>query len=285
MTDLAAAAQFIATHARLIERRRFALIDGDGSGEAVVRALDAYRNADGGIGMLEPDLRTPASQPSCLLYAFEVLHEAGAAERSLATGALDWLQTVTGDDGGVPFVAPSAQGWPHAPWFAPGDAPPSSLLMTAGIAAGALRLGLEHPWLDGATEYCWARVRDALTGDPYTVRSVVDFLDAVPDRPRAEAALDALTARVPADGLLRVEEGTAEEVLRPLEIAPWPGHAARRLYADDLIERELDRLAAEQLNDGGWTFTWLAWNPAVAWEWRGIVTVAALRTLRAYDRL
>jgi hypothetical protein len=40
-----------------------------------------------------------------------------------------------------------------------------------------------------------------------------------------------------------------------------------------------------QLLDGGWTFTWAEWNPAVAWEWRGAVTVAALNTLRAYDRL
>ena len=28
-----------------------------------------------------------------------------------------------------------------------------------------------------------------------------------------------------------------------------------------------------------------AWNPAVAWEWRGAVTVGALHTLRAYGRL
>ena len=36
-----------------------------------------------------------------------------------------------------------------------------------------------------------------------------------------------------------------------------------------MIERELDRLAAEQQEDGGWTFDFPAWNPAVAWEWRG----------------
>jgi hypothetical protein len=51
-----------------------------------------------------------------------------------------------------------------------------------------------------------------------------------------------------------------------------------------VIEQELDRLAAEQQEDGGWTFSRGAWNPAVAWEWRGAVTVA-LRTLRAYARL
>jgi hypothetical protein len=52
-----------------------------------------------------------------------------------------------------------------------------------------------------------------------------------------------------------------------------------------VIERELDALAAGQADDGGWTFSWAAWNPAAAWEWRGVVAINALRTLRAYGRL
>jgi hypothetical protein len=115
MTDIAAAAQFIAAHARLIERRRFAVLEGDGSADNVLRALAPYRNDDGGIGHLEPDLRTPASQPACVIYALEILHEVEAADTSLATGALDWLQTVTLPDGGVPFALPTARGWPRAP--------------------------------------------------------------------------------------------------------------------------------------------------------------------------
>jgi hypothetical protein len=285
MTDLAAAAQFVAAHARLIDRRRFAVVEGDGSAANVLRALAAYRNDDGGLGHLEPDLRTPASQPACLLYALDILHEVGATDPSLTTGALDWVQSVTLGDGGVPFVLGTAQGWPHAPWYQPADDAPSSLLMTAGLAGGAHRLGLEHPWLGPATDYCWERSEAFAEGDPYTVRFGADFLDAVPDRARAEERLDQLAARIPADGLLRVAAGTEGEVIRPLEVAPWPEHAARRLYDDAVIEGELDRLAAEQAEDGGWTFSWGAWNPAVAWEWRGAVTVAALRTLRAYDRL
>jgi hypothetical protein len=285
MPDLDAAARFVATHARLIDRRRFARLAGAGSADAVTTALAAYRNEDGGIGHLEPDLRTPASQPSCVLYALEILHEIGGGDRSLAQGALDWLLTVTEDDGGVPFVLPSAAGWPHAPWFDPQERPPSSLLMTAGLAAMAHRLGLEdHPWVAPATAYCWERAPLAVTGDPYTVRYVVDFLAAVPDRARAEPLLDAIGERLPEDGLLRVAAGTEGESLRPLDLVPSPEHAARRLFDDAVIERELDGLAAGQHADGGWTFTWMAWSPAAALEWRGSVTVAALRTLRAYGR-
>ena len=287
MTDLAAAAQFIAGHARLIERRRLACIEGDGSADAVLRALAAYRNADGGIGQLEPDLRTPASQPSCVLYALEILHEAGARDDELTTGALDWLQReATNDDGGVPFVLPSARGWPLAPWWDAQDDPPSSLLMTAGLAAMIQRLGLDHPWLRPATAFCWDRAAAVTAApDPYTTRYLVDFLDAAPDRARADAALDALAAHIPADGVLTVGAGVEGEVLRPLDLAPRPDHAGRRLFDDAVIERALDELAAGQQDDGGWTFSWAAWNPAAAWEWRGVVTVVALRTLRDHGRL
>ena len=284
MIDPHAAAQFVAAHARLIDRRRFAHLQGEGSAEAVARALAAYRNDDGGLDGLEPDVRAPSSQPACVLYALDILHEIGERDSQLARGALDWLQGVTNDDGGVAFVLPTAAGWPHAPWFQPEEAQGSSLLMTAGIAAGAHRLGLAHPWLDRATEYCWERLDDALAG-AYTLRSAVDFLDAVPDRGRAGAALDSLAGRLPDDGVVPVPGGVEGEALRPLDLAPWPEHSARRLFDDAAIERELDRLAAEQRDDGGWAFSWKAWNPAAAWEWRGAVTVHAVRTLRAYGRL
>jgi len=284
MTDLDAAAQFVAGHARLLERRRFAVLRGDGDTADVLTALNAYRNPDGGLGHLEPDLRTPASQPSCVLYALEILQELGTTDEALTIPALDWLQTVTNADGGVPFVLGTAAGWPRAPWWGePADDAPSSLLMTAGLAATTRRLAPEHPWLAPAERFVWDRMDEA--SEPYTLRYVADFLDAAPDRERAEDALDELAGKVPADGVLRVAAGVEGEVLRPLDVAPRPGHAARRLFADNVIERELDDLVAGQQDDGGWTFSWSAWNPAAAWEWRGVVTVQALRTLAAYGRL
>jgi hypothetical protein len=50
MSTEVAPAQFIAGHARLIERRRFACFEGDGSADAVLAALRDYRNADGRHG-------------------------------------------------------------------------------------------------------------------------------------------------------------------------------------------------------------------------------------------
>jgi hypothetical protein len=290
MTDLAAAAQFVQAHGRLLERRRFQhLFGGQPDAEGVLRAVDAYRNADGGVGFMEPDIRTPASQPSAVLYAFEVLEEIPELKSkttTLTTGALDWLQTITNDDGGIPFVLPTAKGWPHAPWWTPTDDPPSSLLMTAGTVAASHRLKLgEHPWVESATNYVWNALADLKLSDAYSFRYAVHFLDAVGDRARADTELAALRERMPSDGILKVEVGVEGEVLSAIEVAPRPDHAGRTLFPDALIQDQLDELAADQRDDGGWDFTWAAWNPAVAFEWRGMVTLNALTTLRAYGRL
>lgn len=276
----------MATTARLLERRRFAHLFDGGPAELVLSALKAYRNADGGFGMVDPDVRTASSQPSALRYALEVLAElpAGDEARALAAGAFDWLQTVTGADGSVPFVLPTAADGPHAPWFDSADASPS-LLMTAQLAAAGHRLELDHPWLGPATAYCWRHLAELNLSEAYTFAYVVDLLDAVPDRARADAAIDALADRVPTDGRIVVAEGVEGEELDPLDVAPWPEHAGARLFDDAVLERALGARARGRRDDGGWDFAWLRWNEAGACEWRGLVTLNALKALRAYGRL
>src|SRR3954453_17322918 len=179
MPDIDAALQFVHDHGRLLERRRVEHLFGDRSpatAEAVLRAVDAYRNADGGMAFLEPDLRTPTSQPSSVLYAFEILAEIQddlELPEALTTAALDWIATIAGDDGGIPSVLATAASWSHAPWWTPQPDPPSALRTTAGVAAAARRLGLTHPWLDRAPGYVFGRLDDLQPGDAYTFRYAV----------------------------------------------------------------------------------------------------------------
>jgi hypothetical protein len=284
MIDLPTARTFIASHGRLLDRSRFAMLaDGDPP-DAVVRALAAYANDDGGFGRaLEPDVRDAASQPIAVLAAFEVLEEAGAGDHPLAFAALDWLGTVTGDDGGLPFLLPSAAEAPHAPFLTPSEG--SSFHMTAAVTAAALRLSDEvraHPWVVRATAFCW----EHLPGEgafAYELKYALEFLDAVPEPDRAAAALDALRPLFPRDRGLAVTGGTSGEELGLHVLAARPGRS-RTLFDPDAVERALDAHVAAQREDGGWDFEWLAWNPAVAWEWRGRLTADAVALVRQNGR-
>lgn len=286
MTDTLAARRFVTLHARLIDRRR---MDGD---PALVRsALAAYRNPDGGFGYLEPDLPDPGSQPITALAALEVMHEVEAAsDDSLMVDVARWLETVTHPDGGLDFVLPyDADSIPHAPWMTPPAERTSLLHMTAAVAAAAHRAGMAagpgRGWLESASAFVWRRLDDLSPSLGYETKYVIDFLDAVPDRDRADRVLDTVARTLGSGESIAVSGGAEGEVLTALTIAPRPDHAGRRLFDPAAVERQLDELADAQQADGGWTFDWLAWDDAVAWAWRGKLTVDALRTLAANGRL
>jgi hypothetical protein len=284
MTDLDAAADFIWRHARLIDRHRFAHLFLGADAEPVVRALRAYQNADRGFGhALEPDLRTPASQPGAVQHVLEMLAEAGAFDDPMVGDACDFLASITRDDGGIPFVLPSALDHPHAPWWQPADE--SSLIQTAANAAVLHEQRHRHPWLDGATAFCWEQIDAGRLGGAYGARFAVAFLDAVPDEARAEAALQRIGPRLPEDGLVALDPAQVTgETFTPLDYSPRPELRSRRMFAPEAIDAHLDALAAGQQDDGGWTFPWPAWAPAAELDWRGYVTVDALKVLSANGR-
>src|SRR5262245_10934235 len=98
-------AEFLWSHARLVERRAFERAFRGGSADAVVAAVRAYRNADGGIGhAMEPDLRTPTSQPLFVDTALTILAEAGAVDPDLVAGACGFLAGVARADGAIRYV-------------------------------------------------------------------------------------------------------------------------------------------------------------------------------------
>jgi hypothetical protein len=70
----------------------------------------------------------------------------------------------------------------------------------------------------------------------------------------------------------------------PHDYAKAPGSLARAWFTDEEMARSLDFLAGEQREDGGWPIRWRQWAPGTALECRPMVTIEALRTLRAYGR-
>lgn len=283
--DIEAAAHFIAAEGRVLEWRRFERLFAGGSPAGVRDAIAAYRNSDGGFGLaLEPDGRCPGSQPLAIEFALRTLHETDAWDETLAASACDWLAAHEPAEGGAVFVDTSIQGWPHAPWWAPEEGGPASLI-TTGLIAGTLHArGTGHPWLGRAAKLLWSRIGDLAVAGPYAMRAVLRFLDLVPDRDRARRAVASLTPVITAGGLVTLEPGAPGEVHTPLDFAPLPGSLARGMFDEAIIEAHLDHLAAAQRDDGGWMFNWMAWSRAAEREWRGAVTVDALSLLRANGR-
>lgn len=293
--DLSAAADFMATHARLLDRRRFQAALGEQTDPAgLLAALDGYRNPDGGYGWgLEPDLRSPESQTGAALHAFEVFTELAPATAPQAVALCDWLDSVTLADGGMPFAMPLTQPAGSAPWWEGAPTDESSLQITAIVTANAHRAArhdpavARHPWLIKATRYCLDTI-DALTEAPQAMALsfAISFLDQVyENEPRAAELLAKLGKYIPDDGLIPVPGGTENEAMRPLDYAPFPGRPARSLVAERVVDADLDRLAAEQRDDGGWTVEYAPISPQGALEWRGYATVRAVSVLRANGRM
>lgn len=289
LIDLDAARSFMTGHARLLDRRRFAWLLGDGSADAVATVLDGYHNPDGGYGWgLEPDQRSTTSQPVAAMQALEVLADLGRAGGRRAAELCDWLAERSLPDGGMPFGLAHDDAGSSAPHWVSADPGISSLQMTAQLAAQAHRIArhdpeiAEHPWLGAATAYCLDTI-DAIDRAPnaYELMFCLQFLDVVADRVReARPLLQRLIAFVRSDGPTPVEGGTEDEVLHPLDFSPYADARSRASFAPGVVEAEIQRIASGQQADGGWTVDFATYSPAAALAWRGYATLQAVATLR-----
>ena len=283
--DFDGAAAFMAGPARVVDRRLFQRLFCGGAAGAVRDAVAAYRNSDGGFGFaLEPDCRAAASQPAAVEMALRLLDFADEWDASLVADAVDWLATVAPAEGGAAFVEPSVAEGPHAPWWVPEEGHPASLIQTGQIAGVLYARGFSHPWLDRATAVMWSRIETLTAPSGYEMFGVLAFLQQVPDRARATAAFARVGALLLSGGLVALDPSAGGEAHSPLDFAPLPSSLARGLFSEAVIEAHLDRLARGQRDDGGWMFNWPSWSPAAEADWRGFLTVDALRVLRANGR-
>jgi hypothetical protein len=287
--DFSAAARFLQAEGRLLERRLFATLFLGEPPDGVAQVLRGYRNADGGFGHgLEPDKRCPASLPIDVEVAFQALATARFTDAELLGPACDFLTRVAaeaGAGGAVPLAFPIIEHYPRAEhwtdWtYEPGVNP------TAGLAALLYQLGFDHPWRDAAADYCWRAVETgALPDETHALTETLTFLAYAPDRDRAERHARVVVQRITDTALFQPMPKPGEYGLTPLAVAPLADAPWRRFFDGEQIEAHLDHLAAQQQPDGGWPITWTPPSETSRLEWRGIVTLQAIRTLTSYGRL
>lgn len=289
-TMTTAARAFIDAHARVLDQRRATVAFDGGPIGAVVHAVLAYRNVDGGFGHgLEPDTRDPNSQPLYAEVALEAVHSVGAQLPSDVTSALcDHLADVAAPSGtpALPIMLPSFADHPRASHWLDIDRFPPGLNPTASIAGYLHNARTAHPWLDDATMWCVDQLdADGIDGaSVHTLRCVAILLAHLPDRELADRFADELFERLPTAEMFQAVPTPDEYGLTPLHFAPKPDSRWRARFDDGQIDAHLDALAADQQVDGGWLIRWVPPTEPSMWEWRGMVTFDALVTLTAYGR-
>ena len=287
--QFAAALDFILRQGRLLERRLFATCFEGAQAAGVIDALRGYHNDDGGFGHgLEPDKRCPASLPIDVEIALQALAAAGTVDQPLVVAACDYLAKVAADvnrGGAVPLAFPVIESYPRAEhwtdWtYAPGLNP------TAGLVGLLRQLRVEHAWVDEAAGWCWQQLAAIeLPADAHALREVLVFLEHAPERDRADAAADKVRDQLAAASWFRLDPDDSGYGLSPLSIAPAADSRWRVLFSEDVLNAHLDRLQRDQQSDGGWPISWEPPSEAARLEWRGAVTLDALRTLVSYGRL
>jgi hypothetical protein len=297
-----AARTFLATRSRGLERclYRFHFEPTEGARSDVIRELGRFQNPDGGFGRaLEPDVRMAGSSVVATKFALQVLVDIGApAGARPVKDAIAYLQRTYDDRiGSWPLVPEAVMSAPHAPWWDHGGLERDFGGFQANPKAGILRCLLEYgelvprDFVDALTCSLLAHF-DGLPVDMllFDAISCLQLLqsDHLEDdvRQRLLAKLE-VTAREIAE---RDPKNWPAFCVKPLWLAPAPQAPLAAVLADD-VQRNLDYEIESMAPDGSWSPTW-SWGTYYPeeWarakqEWKGILTLATLRSLRDYGRI
>jgi hypothetical protein len=285
-TDIAfnAARDFIRREGRVLEQRLFATIFEGAPASGVTAALTGFRNSDGGFGHgLEPDKLCPESVPIDVEIAFRTMDAAGTIDRAMIDSACDWLATMS-IGGAVPPASPVIESYPRAEHWSDWTYRPD-INPTAGLAGLLHKFGVDHPWVAGATAYCWERLETALPDEAHALGEALVFLEHVDDRDRVAPIAARVGDHLPKVTMLRLDAQDPSYGVTPLHYAPDPASPWRALFSDETIAAHLDRLQSDQQPDGGWALTWQPPSQAATLAYRGMFTVWALQVLSAYGRI
>jgi hypothetical protein len=291
---------FMHESARPLERARFAHEFEGGRRQAVLAALEAFRNDDGGFGhALEPDLWMPSSSVLCTVEGLHVLREVHVpASHAFVTGAVDWL--VAAFDPKLAAwrsVTEGAETCPHAPHWkwelhADGTRWPVGVLPRAEVLSHLWRSADRVPreLLEDQTRRLVADFASCESLGPDSLARC-DMFARTPEAPRD--ARDAVARRMLEVGTTiasRDPEEWSSYSAKPLKLAPTPDCILAEPLAPDLA-RNLDWEIEHQAEDGSWVPNWTwggafpdDWAVAEHW-WRGDITLRTLRSLHAYGRI
>jgi hypothetical protein len=284
-----------------------------GSGEAVIRAAEAYQSSDGGFGRaIEPDFRLEASSVMATVTAFEYLRavHAPADDPVVQRGVRFLLDRFKPDQGRWPQTPREVNLYPHAPWWhhnGEADAAESWAVPNANAVAILHTYAELVPpaLLDEVTQLAHSRLEEAPSPlGPYAVAAFLDLAESAAD-PATEHILARL--RSEARQAVRLDpEGWESDHFQPFWIAETPESPLAEVLQPELgrnLEWQIERQGRDGLWQPGWD--WYlgqemmgcdcsvgkrrqeferAWGAARS-EWAGQLTVRTLRALQAHGMI
>jgi hypothetical protein len=265
----------------------------------VVKALQSFRNIDGGFGhAIEPDLRAPESSAIGTSIAFQIMRECGSEGfGNLQTDAIQYL-LATFDESNVMWrsIPPAADNSPHAPWW--NQKGREDVFDSFSLNPTAEILGYLYDDQKQTPLNVLSRVTDRVVShlsgvDKIEMHELLCCLrllntEALPDdiRDRVRQQLQDLTA-----GTIECDPTKWEAYnLRPLQVVDRP-ESPFMIGLEEAVSKNLDYEIESQNDDGSWTPTWTwgdvfpdIWKIACQ-EWSGIITLEKLLTLKRFGRL
>ncbi len=282
---------FIYSNARLLDRRRFQFLFEDGTSAAVIRALRAYQNPDGGFGNgLEPDIRGPHSQPVPTEVALMELDEVGHFDPDLLDDIIRYLRNATLTSGGLPWIFSIGSGYPRSQWWVADPEAKTSVNPTGRILGLLYKQNVRddfycEPWFVASVEYLWRTSEHERPEDYHDGIQWVAFLQETPEKDRAKAIWPVVERWLRRNGTIETDPDAPGYVQKMLDWAPAPDSYAQQFIAPSDVKARLSAMVRQQRVDGGWPINFPPFSPAVEMEWRGWVTVDRLKISRSYGVL
>jgi len=298
------AGSYLKTQARPLERALFEHHFEGGPVQAVLPQLGKFQNPDGGFGnALEPDMRSPSSSALATEFGLQILVELGVpSDHRIVRGAVRYALDSMNVDTKTWRVAPlDVNEHPHAPWWHDSE---GSLARTfddflvtprAGIIAYLSHYADLVPsgWLEAVTQSTLAAVQgmgDEKFGGGGAALNYIRKLAEAPGLqnqardwlvPRVRELANSIVARNP--------EQWTSYCAPPLKLAPTPDAITADVLAD-CLPAHLDYLIAQQSPQGYWDVSWSWGDYLDVWEvakveWRGVLTLETLTSLKAYGRI
>ena len=292
---------FVHEQARPLERCLFSYYFREGSAEDVFAELAKYQNSDGGFGnALEPDVRLPDSSAIATTIGLQILRELKASENHpIVRGVIRYLLDTYDSEYEVWQIIPSnANEAPYAPWWQYTE----DLAKQWGEFLANPRAEIVGYFYD-YSELVPTNLLDRLT------IAVVSHLDSLPDSMEMHELLCyvrlAETQTLPKNARTKIIQKLRQAVdcvvakepsdwekygLKPLTVVASPDSPFAAMLTKE-IDLNLDYEIDHQREDGSWTLNW-SWGDTFPeeWknserEWKGVLTVRALRVFQNFDRL